>query len=98
MLDHTFQVTAKEIIQGEKILIQWGDDPESLVEWTFKSLEEGAFVNIHVTGFKGSSDELISQIRDATGGFTWVLAGLKAYLEHNIQLNLVTDRYPKGLA
>jgi len=33
----------------------------------------------------------------STGGFTIVLAGLKALLEHNIQLNLVADRFPKGL-
>jgi hypothetical protein len=26
-----------------------------------------------------------------------VLAGLKALLEHNIRLNLVRDRYPKGI-
>jgi hypothetical protein len=25
------------------------------------------------------------------------VAGLKALLEHNIRLNLVADRYPKGL-
>jgi hypothetical protein len=31
------------------------------------------------------------------GGFTWVLAGLKAYLEHNIMLNLIADRFPKEL-
>ena len=27
-----------------------------------------------------------------------VLAGLKALLEHNVRLNLVADRYPKGFA
>jgi hypothetical protein len=26
-----------------------------------------------------------------------VLAGLKAFLEHNIRLNLVADRFPKGI-
>jgi hypothetical protein len=26
-----------------------------------------------------------------------VLAGLKALLEHNVQLNLVPDRFPKGI-
>jgi hypothetical protein len=26
-----------------------------------------------------------------------VLAGLKALLEHGIQLNLVADRFPKGI-
>jgi hypothetical protein len=25
-----------------------------------------------------------------------MLAGLKAFLEHNIQLNLTADRYPEG--
>jgi hypothetical protein len=27
-----------------------------------------------------------------------VLAGLKALLEHNVRLNLVADRFPKGIA
>jgi len=31
------------------------------------------------------------------GGFTTVLDGAKAWLEHNIHLNLITDKYPKGL-
>jgi hypothetical protein len=30
----------------------------------------------------------------STEGFTLVLAGLKALLEHNIILNLVPDRFP----
>jgi hypothetical protein len=30
----------------------------------------------------------------STEGFTFVLAGLKAFLEHNIILNLVADRHP----
>ena len=42
-------------------------------------------------------DEQNAQIRDTTEGFTLVLAGLKAFLEHNIQLNLVADRFPKEL-
>jgi hypothetical protein len=36
-------------------------------------------------------------VLDATGGFTLLLAGLKAYLEHRIQLNLVADKFPKEL-
>ena len=30
-------------------------------------------------------------------GFTYVLAGAKAWLEHSVQLNLVPDKYPDGL-
>ena len=34
-------------------------------------------------------------VRDATEGFALVLAGAKAWLEHNVALGLVGDRYPK---
>lgn len=34
---------------------------------------------------------------DATEGFAFVLAGAKAWLEHGVELNLVRDRFPKGL-
>jgi hypothetical protein len=30
-------------------------------------------------------------------GFTFVLAGLKAWLEHGVELQLVRDRHPDGL-
>jgi len=95
MFNHTVSVKVLELIPNEKISIQWGDDPEAIVTWTFRtSGEAGTFVSIVNRGFKGSSEELISQIRDATGGFSWVLAGLKAYLEYGIELNLIADRYP----
>jgi hypothetical protein len=34
---------------------------------------------------------------NSTEGFSLVLAGLEAFLEHNIKLNLVADRFPKGI-
>jgi tetratricopeptide (TPR) repeat protein len=34
--------------------------------------------------------------RNRLKGFTWTLAGRKAYLEHNIRSNLVADRFPNG--
>jgi hypothetical protein len=55
------------------------------------------FVTITNHNFKGVGDELISQIRDSTGGFTIVLAGLKAWLEHGIELNLIGDKFPVEL-
>jgi hypothetical protein len=36
-------------------------------------------------------------VAGSTEGFSLVLAGLKAFLEHNIRLNLVADRFPKGI-
>jgi hypothetical protein len=34
---------------------------------------------------------------DSTGGFSFVIAALKAFLEHGIELNLVLDHNPDGL-
>ena len=49
------------------------------------------------TGFIGNGDEVIEQAISSTEGFTLVLAGAKAFLEHNIILNLVSDRFPKKI-
>ncbi len=91
-------VFVKAIDPNKTIIIEWGNSQEKTeVEWTFRQLNGSTFVSIINSGFVGNSELLISQIRDSTEGFTLVLAGLKAYLEHNIQLNLVADRFPKGI-
>ena len=99
MYNDTASVTVKEIIQDQKIIIEWGKEYNiTTVEWSFKSLPQGTFVEIINNGFSGNDDALTAQVRDSTEGFTLVLAGLKALLEHNVQLNLVGDRFPPGLA
>ena len=40
----------------------------------------------------------IDTVKDATGGFTTVLDGLKAFLEHGINLNLIADKFPKEVS
>lgn len=89
----------ESIVPNEKIIIQWGNyEEKTTVEWTFIPIDNSkTFVSVINSGFKGTPGELLAQIRDSTGGFTLVLAGLKAYLEHNIQLNLIADRFPKEL-
>lgn len=100
MYNHTVPVLVKSAEVNEKITIEWGNyDERTLVEWSFKQIsDDSTFVTIINSGFKGDIEQLISQIRDATEGFTLVLAGLKAYLEHGIQLNLILDRFPTGIA
>ncbi|MFV8325959.1 SRPBCC family protein [Flavobacterium sp. ZS1P14] len=97
MYHHSILVKPKIIEPDKKIVIEWGNHDEiSTVEWTFKNLgATGTFVSIVNSGFKGDAAKIISQIRDSTEGFTLVLAGLKAYLEHDIELNLILDRFPK---
>lgn len=100
MYGFSLTVVTKVIKEKHKIVIEWGNPDEiTLVEWIFTSLDENeTFVSITNSGFKGDSDKIIDQVRNSTEGFTLVLAGAKAYLEHNLQLNLVLDRFPKGLA
>lgn len=92
-------VTVVAIDRNKRILIQWpGQHGPTTVEWTFTSRQDNTtFVSITNHGFSGSGDELVQQATDSTQGFTIVLAGLKALLEHNVRLNLVADRYPKGI-
>ena len=92
-------VTAKVIEHDKRILIEWpGYSGPTTVEWIFAPYEDGGtFVSITEAGFTGDGDELVKQVTGSTQGFTLVLAGLKALLEHNVRLNLVADRYPKGI-
>jgi len=92
-------VTVKAIEPPKRILIEWpGYGSPTTVEWNFIALEDGTtFVRITNEGFTGDGDALVKQATDSTQGITLVLAGLKALLEHNIRLNLVPDRYPKGV-
>jgi uncharacterized protein YndB with AHSA1/START domain len=93
--NHSVTIKVLTIKENESITVQWGDDEENVVEWEFDDLGESkTFVTITFNGITGTIEELCSQIRDTTEGFTLVLAGLKAYLEHNIELNLVADRFP----
>ena len=92
-------VAAKAIEQNKRIVIEWpGYSSPTTVEWTFTPhTNDTTFVSIMESGFTGDGDELVKQVTASTQGFTLVLAGLKAFLEHNIRLNLVADRYPKGI-
>ncbi|WP_202964938.1 hypothetical protein [Rickettsia massiliae] len=68
----------------------------TLVEWQVISISsEETFVTITNTGFIG--DEVVKQIIFLAKRFILVLAGAKAFLEHNIILNLVIDRFTKKI-
>jgi uncharacterized protein YndB with AHSA1/START domain len=91
------EVAVKAIEPNKRILIEWdGYSGRTTVEWKFAILKEGTFVSIAESGWTGDADDLVNYVADSTGGFTWTLAGLKALLEHNVRLNLVADRFPKG--
>ncbi len=88
------RLTVKALEPDRRILIEWGDPP-CPVEWLFDSRPDGTtLVTISNWGFHGNDDEVVAQAIDSMGGFSLLLAGLKALLEHGVQLNLVADHHP----
>jgi uncharacterized protein YndB with AHSA1/START domain len=97
MYDHTVEVNVKEIEVNKRILIDWGSsDSMTTVEWLFNPEEnDTTYVTSTNSGFQGDGDKVVRDALDSKGGFTWVLAGLKALLEHNIELKAIEDAHPK---
>ena len=88
-------VHVKAIEQPSWILIEW-DEPATAVEWKFTSRgADKTLVQITNTGFQGTEEQVVAMALDSMGGFSLVLAALKAWLEHGIALNLVADRDPE---
>lgn len=86
-----------EIIENEKITIDWGE-PATRVNFEFKAVDANStYVEIRQYGLHSQGEALLAEIKDSTGGFTTVVDGLKAYLEHGINLNLIADKFPLGL-
>lgn len=97
MYDASADVLVTAFEPDHRIEIEWdGYGGRTRVGWTFASLPEGTFVAISESGWTGDAAELLGYVRESTGGFTWMLAGAKAWLEHGVQLNLVGDRFPRG--
>lgn len=99
MYDASAPVTVKVVDENARIVIEWqGNHGPTMVEWVFVPRADGTtFVEITNAGFGGDGDQVVQEALDSMGGFTWVLAGAKAWLEHKIQLNLTADRYPPGV-
>lgn len=83
------QVTAYE--PAAYLRIEW----PTPVEWRFEAQDaESTLVTITASHFEGTDDECVAQALDAVGGFSLVLAGAKAWLEHGIALQLIADQNP----
>ena len=99
MYGHSVQVRVKAVEQNKRILIEWeAYRAPTTVEWIFAPRADNTtFVSITNSGFSGDGNEIVQQALDSTEGFALVMAGLKAFLEHGIILNLVPDRFPDGV-
>jgi uncharacterized protein YndB with AHSA1/START domain len=99
MYDVSVLATVKALETNKRILIEWpGYSGPTTVEWIFSPQKDGStFVSVTESGFRGTPQELLGYVADSAQGFSLMLAGLKALLEHGVRLNLVADRFPKGL-
>lgn len=78
-----YQVSSKvmvfNIIENKLIQITWGE-PKTSVDFIFEEISpEQTYLKIRNYDISLQGSELIQFIIDATGGFTTVLDGLKAY-------------------
>lgn len=98
MYDISAVYKVSKIESGKSISGEWPyGGTTTQLEFRFIPCQDGTFVSIINAGFEGSGDKVVANALDSKGGFTWVLAGLKAYLEHGICLNLVADAFPKDI-
>jgi uncharacterized protein YndB with AHSA1/START domain len=87
-------VSVKLVDPNARIIVEWGDPPRT-VEWLFAPrADDTTLVSISERGFRGDDHEVVAQAIDSMGGFTMVLAGLKALLEQDVVLDLVADHHP----
>ena len=99
MYNFSVQVKVITVEPHRKIVLEWpyGGVPTRM-EWIFTPHGNGAtYLTVTNSGFSGDGDKVVSDALESKGGFTWVLAGLKAFLEYGVELNLVADAFPKGL-
>lgn len=99
MYGFSIPVAVEAVEPERRIALTWpGVGGDTRVEWSFDQLdEEATFVTVTNSGFAGPADSRVAQALDSTEGFSLVLAACKALLEHGVRLNVIADRFPKGL-
>jgi uncharacterized protein YndB with AHSA1/START domain len=99
MYGHHTEVDVKAIEKNKRILIEWnGPKNPSSVEWIFEDKgDKTTFVIVKNWGFSADADKVVAEAIDSTGGFSFLLAALKVFLEHGIQPNFVLDHDPDSL-
>lgn len=81
------------VVPAERIVIEWGVGGSfTTAVWTFESQDDArTLLKIEESGFTGTPDEITARALDSTGGFNQVVIAAKAYLEHGVAVNIVTD-------
>jgi uncharacterized protein YndB with AHSA1/START domain len=101
MLGHSADIDVDVVETNQRIVYRWPSykgDGQTTVEWRFTTRPDGTtFVNVVNSGFRGDPGAVARDAAGAGQGFTLVLAGMKAWLEHQLELNLIRDRFPQDV-
>lgn len=93
------KITVTHLRQDQLIRFEWPSEEGSTrtVEIFFEPKpDETTFVNVAESGFDKEDEQLIKKIAGQTEGWALVLSALKAWLEHDINLNLISDHKPEA--
>ena len=91
----SMQADVLAVEKDRRILVGWSAYGNSEIEFLFTPHgPDQTFVSISHRGFRGTPEEMTDAAIGSTEGFTFVVSGLKAWLEHGIELKLVHDRFP----
>lgn len=90
----TAHVRVRAFEPNRRLVMDWWSDGArpTTVSWILEPRDENTTrLGVIHGGFAGDAASVAAQANDSTGGFSLVLAGLKAYLEQGVALNLVRD-------
>lgn len=83
------EVHVLEVEPDRRVRFDWGRP----VEFRFVPWKGHTYVQV----IEGGWGDNVTGVLDSTQGFTFLLASLKALLEHGIALGIVEDAHPAGL-
>ena len=87
-------VDVRQVEPGRRVVVDWDSYGGTRIDFGFERRSaDTTMMSIDVTGFKGP--DACAHAIDASGGFAFVLAGVKALLEHGVELNMVPDKAPE---
>lgn len=89
----SFDIRVKELNRPNRIVIEWDNRGTfTQVAWSIEGTDNGeTILTIEESGFTGSKETIVERVLDSTGGFNQVIVAAKAFIEHGIELNVVTD-------
>ncbi|MEX2346665.1 MAG: SRPBCC family protein [Balneolaceae bacterium] len=94
------EIIVNEVKPGRLIRFHWPagekDSDYRSVKISFEpKSDDTTFVRVVEEGFDKNDKQLVEQVAGQTGGWALVLSAMKAWLEHGIDLNVVSDHHPE---